>query len=184
MRLVVTLMQGLASRPKKLVFFFAMSVLIAGCSGLGRQEATVARVNIPFTPDISINEIMVAQINHAAHFIWDAASPEQSETEIDWQEVEYHAIQLISSRSAMSMGGTGVNDAMWITQRSWREYVNLMNQGALMALSSARAEDQQGLARAGNMLVDSCNSCHQQYKPSIPTEGYIHDNEWPETLLR
>jgi cytochrome c556 len=131
-------------------------------------------MNVPFVPDISINEVMVAQIDHASHFIWDAANPENALVDVDWEEVEHHAIQLISSRSAISMGGTGVNDAMWIAQTSWRDYVNLMNDGAVLALTSARAQDMPGLTRAGDILVDSCEACHQQYKPSSPTEGYSH----------
>lgn len=131
-------------------------------------------MNIPFTPDVSINEVMVAQIDHASHFIWTAANPDLPPADIDWQEAEHHAIQIISSRSALSMGGSGVNDAMWITQQSWREYVNLMNAGGLLALTSARAQDREGLARAGDMLVESCESCHQQFKPTAPTEGFYH----------
>ena len=131
-------------------------------------------MNVPFVPDISINEVMVAQIDHASHFIWDAANPDNSAADIDWEEVEHHAIQLISSRSAISMGGTGVNDAMWIAQTSWREYVNMMNDGAVLALTSARGENMAGLSRAGDILVESCEGCHQQYKPSSPTEGFTH----------
>ena len=151
--------------------FSALLTLVA-CQGQGSTIASPPRTNVPFTPEISINEVMVAQIDHAAHFIWDAANPDLSAAAIDWDEVEHHAIQLISSRAALTMGGTGVNDAMWIAQRSWRGYVETMNDGALLALRSARSEDRSGLSRAGDMLVESCEGCHQQYKPEIPTEGY------------
>ena len=134
--------------------------------------AASPRLAVPFTSDISINEIMVAQIDHAAHFIWDAANPDLAAGEVDWEEVEHHAIQIISSRAAMTMGGTGVNDAMWVVQRSWRDYVEQMNAAGLLALSSSRAADQTQLARAGDALIATCEGCHQQYKPSIPTEGY------------
>lgn len=159
------------------------AVLLAGCglllaacepTAIDPGPTTGVQVNIPFTPEVSINEVMVAQIDHASHFIWDAANPDLPPADIDWQEAEHHAIQIISSRSALSMGGTGVNDAMWITQQSWREYVNQMNAGALLALGSARAQDREGLARAGDMLVESCENCHQQFKPTAPTEGYFH----------
>lgn len=151
-------------------------LLLAACeqTTTGTAGSGTTRVNIPFTPEVSINEVMVAQIDHAAHFIWEAADPDTATTEIEWQEAEHHAIQIISSRSALSMGGTGVNDAMWITQRSWRDYVNQMNEGGLLALTSARARDRDGLARAGNILMASCEGCHQQFKPSIPTEGFFH----------
>ena len=149
---------------------FLLTALLSACGD--DSGRTSQRVNIPFTPDISINEVMVAQIDHAAHFIWDASNPDLRSEQIDWDEVEHHAIQLISSRAAMTMGGTGVNDAMWIAQLSWRDYVNLMNEAGVLALTSARARDAAGLSRASDMLVESCESCHQQFKPSIPTEGY------------
>lgn len=159
-------------RTMKSIVLGAAIVLLVGCS----QSADVSqqpRTNVPFTPDISINEIMVAQIDHAAYFIWDAGSPESSLTPELWEEVEHHAIQLISSRAALTMGGTGVNDAMWIAQRSWREYVLDMNNASLMALTSARNRDRELLTRAGDLLVESCLACHQQFKPEIPTEGYL-----------
>lgn len=151
---------------------FVILAVLTGCSQTG-NESMRAATNAPFTPDISINEVMVAQIDHAAHFIWDAANPDLDSLNRPWDEVEHHAIQLISSRAAMTMGGTGVNDAMWIAQPSWRSYVDSMNDASLMALASARSRDLRMLSTAGDLLVESCEGCHQQYKPNIPTEGYL-----------
>jgi len=50
----------------------------------------------------------------------------------------------------------------------------MMNDGAVLALTSARGENMAGLSRAGDILVESCEGCHQQYKPSSPTEGFTH----------
>ena len=156
-----------------------ISVVLLSLAACGQTTVNTGiesgtRVNIPFTPDVSINEVMVAQIDHAAHFIWDAADPDRALADVEWQEAEHHAIQIISSRSALSMGGTGVNDAMWIVQQSWRNYVNQMNVAGMLALSSARARDRDGLAQAADLLVESCEGCHRQYKPTIPTEGFSH----------
>ena len=151
-----------------------LGLVVVACNPDSGDEQGQGAINIPFTPDISINAVMVGQIDHAAHFIWDAADPELSSSEIDWQEVEHHAIQLVSSRAAMTMGGSGVNDAMWIAQSSWRQYVNEMNAGSTLALRAARDRDQQRLQTAGDILVLSCEACHQQFKPDIPTEGLSH----------
>lgn len=156
-----------------------ISVVLLSLAACGQTTVNTGiesgtRVNIPFTPDVSINEVMVAQLDHAAHFIWDAADPDRALADVEWQEAEHHAIQIISSRSALSMGGTGVNDAMWIVQQSWRNYVNQMNVAGMLALSSARARDRDGLAQAADLLVESCEGCHQQFKPTIPTEGFSH----------
>ena len=156
------------------VFMASLGMMLFACNKfIAESEPEVIRqVNIPFTPDVSINEVMVAQIDHAARFIWAAANPDLPAVEIDWQEVEHHAIQIVSSRSTLSMGGTGVNDAMWIVQQSWRDYVNQLNNGGLLAIRSARDNNVQGLVQAAEMLVQACEGCHQQFKPSIPTEGY------------
>ena len=157
-----------------IILLIVLSVSRCTDDSLPESGPMPVRVNIPFTPDISINEVMVAQIDHAAHFIWEASNPDTLDTDIAWQEVEHHAIQLIASRSALSMGGTGVNDAMWISQISWRDYVNQMNEASLLALTSARNTDREGLLRASDLLVETCESCHKQFKPTIPTEGMTH----------
>lgn len=150
------------------------AVTFLSCGTITQQESSRGRVYVPFTPDVSINEIMVAQIDHASHFIWDAANPNNSLNDIDWIEVQHHAIQLLSSRSAMTMGGAGVNDAMWVVQSSWRAYVDQMSNASMEALAAAKAKSVSELALAGNRLIESCEGCHRQYKPSIPTEGLMH----------
>ncbi len=156
------------------MYMATLGLLLGACNQFtaDSEPEVIRQVNIPFTPDVSINEVMVAQIDHAARFIWAAANPDLPAADIDWQEVEHHAIQIVSSRSTLSMGGSGVNDAMWIVQPSWRDYVNQLNNGGLLAIRSARDNDVQGLVQASEMLVQTCEGCHQQFKPSIPTEGY------------
>ena len=150
------------------------AVTVLSCGIVPEQESASTRVYVPFTPDISVNEVMVAQIDHASHFIWDAANPDNMASDIDWMEVEHHAIQLLSSRSAMTMGGSGVNDAMWVAQESWRAYVEQMNNASMQALAAAKARNLSGLGLAGDRLIESCEGCHRQYKPSVPTEGLMH----------
>lgn len=156
-----------------LTLVIVVSLLVA-CGSGGRVNEKSPRATVPFVADISINEVMVAQIDHAAHFIWEAADPKNNVFEVQWQEVEHHAIQLIASGSAMTMGGAGVNDAMWVTQSGWREFVSQMNGASVQALNAARNRNLTALASAGDNLVESCEGCHQQYKPSIPTEGLLH----------
>lgn len=156
-----------------LIMLVAISQLVA-CGNGGRVNESSPRARVPFVSDISINEVMVAQIDHAAHFIWQAADPENNVFEVQWQEVEHHAIQLIASGSVMTMGGAGVNDAMWVTQSGWRSFVSEMNTASIQALNAARDRNLTALAGAGDNLVESCEGCHQQYKPSIPTEGLLH----------
>lgn len=158
-----------------LTMLIVVSLLAACGSGEGVSER-LPRTPVAFVAQISINEVMVAQIDHASHFIWEAANPKNTALDVQWQEVEHRAIALIASGSAMTMGGTGVNDAMWVTQSGWRDFVRQMNAASVQALNAARDRNLIALGSAGDNLVESCEGCHQQYKPSIPTEGLMHSH--------
>ncbi|MDD9890161.1 MAG: hypothetical protein OXU66_13310 [Gammaproteobacteria bacterium] len=49
-----------------------------------------------------------------------------------------------------------------------------MNEAAVLALTSARLRDKTALIVASDDLIETCEGCHTQYKPSVPTEGYSH----------
>jgi hypothetical protein len=42
------------------------------------------------------------------------------------------------------------------------------------ALIAARSRSIEALVKANSQLVDSCESCHKQFKPEVPTEGKTH----------
>lgn len=121
----------------------------------------------------SINALMVALVDHAAHEIWEAGSA-QTLTGRDWQTVEQHAIQLIGSGTLVSLGGTGIADAGWVMAPAWQEWTRTMTDGALAALAAVEDHDQDALNDAGGMIVESCEGCHEVFKPDTPTEGIMH----------
>lgn len=147
--------------------------LLGSCSPPADPPGHGLGINVPFVPDISINEIMVGQVDHAAHEVLSLALADNQRLTIGaWQELEHNAIQLISSTSAITMGGSGANDAMWVAQAGWREYSGQLNAAASSALQAARAQDLPALLGAADALREACDACHRQYKPEIPTEGF------------
>ncbi|MBT8148267.1 MAG: cytochrome c [Gammaproteobacteria bacterium] len=151
----------------------SMLLWMASCAPPERAPGQEPGINVPFVPDISINEIMVGQVDHAAHEILRLSLADNQRLTIGaWQELEHNAIQLISSTSAITMGGSGVNDAMWVAQSGWREFTLLMNEAASSALQATRSQDLPALMGAADSLRASCDGCHLQYKPEIPTEGF------------
>lgn len=147
--------------------------LLAACSPPAQRPEPGPDINVPFVPEISINEIMVGQVDHAAYQILNLSLADNQRLTIGaWQMLEHYAIQLLSSTSAITMGGSGVNDAMWVAQTGWREYTGQMYEAANSALQATRAEDLPALLDAADALRASCDACHRQYKPEIPTEGF------------
>ena len=87
--------------------------------------------------------------------------------------MEHYAIQLQSSISAITMGGSGVNDAMWVAQTGWRGFASQMGDASVQILGAARQRGLPALLTAGDQLKAACDGCHQQYKPEVPTQGFF-----------
>lgn len=123
--------------------------------------------------ETSVNAIMVALVDHAAHEIWEVGS-KSTLTGRDWQTVEQHATQLIASGTLISLGGTGRSDAGWANNPAWQAWARRLTDGGHAALAAVRNADQQALFAAGEAIVDTCLGCHQAFKPEAPTEGLMH----------
>ena len=153
--------------------------LVIGCgssveSPQGTQPAS-SQAAVP--PAVSINAVMVGLVDHAGHVIWDAAAEGKGpKTDQDWEELEHHAIQLAASGPLLAIGGTGPADPGWAVLPDWRKYSKDLSDGGVAALSAARAKNRDGISKAGDQIVTTCEGCHKQFKPELPTEGLVHSH--------
>lgn len=146
---------------KMLTLAIAAGALTA-CSG--GQESAQEQVLLP----VSLNEIMVALVNHAADPIW-RADWDQPDTDAEWREVEHLAYQIQIGGALLQFAGTGPLDAQWVADPAWNRYAQEMSEAGSRAVSSARAQDQTLIRRAGDELVATCEACHVAFKPDLPT---------------
>jgi len=144
-----------------LAFTLAGSTL-AACTPSSEQATEEA--SLP----ISINEVMASLINHSADPIWVAAwrNPQNDE---DWRELEHLARQLQVGGALLTIPGTGPADRVWTDDAEWRAYAQQLSDSAARAVNAARAKDVGLISRAGDEIVDICESCHIDFKPAIPT---------------
>lgn len=135
---------------------------LAACSPPAQQEAEEAML------PISINEVMASLINHSADPIWVAAwrNPQNDD---DWRELEHLARQLQVGGALLSIPGTGPADRVWTDDLDWRAYAEQLSNAAARAVNAARAKDVGLIQRAGDEIVDICESCHIDFKPALPT---------------
>lgn len=151
-------------------FGLAAALIAAGATRLGdAQQRDAEAVSL----ETSINAVMVALVDHAAHEIWEAASAQRL-TGRDWQTVEQHAFQLVASGALISLEGTGSQDKAWVATPAWRDWAQKLTQSGLAALDAAQKADQRALRAAGEAIVDTCFGCHDAFKPDAPTEGLMH----------
>lgn len=146
----------------------AVALSFVSSSGVAQQAATG-----PVPLQTSINAMMVYLVDPAAHEIWDYGY-KQGMNDAHWLRVEQHAINLLASTTLLSIKGTGPMDGQWVADPLWRSWVVDMQNSANLAVLAAQKKDQQALAKAGDVILDTCEACHKRFKPTLPTEGIKH----------
>jgi len=69
---------------------------------------------------------------------------------------------------------TGPADLGWAMSPAWQDWSRSMSAAAMSANAAAVARDKVALRTAGDALVNTCESCHQVFKPDVPSEGIMH----------
>jgi len=123
---------------------------------------------------ISVNAVMVSLVDQAAHEIWDGGNQARDLTEREWLLIDLHSQQLAAAASVVSLGGTGPADTAWAMSPAWQEWSEKMADAAMLANAASLARDKVALRSAGDALVETCESCHQVFKPDLPSEGIMH----------
>ena len=127
---------------------------------------------------VSVNALMVTLIDHSAHYIWDFAALQREITDDEWRTIENYAIQLAGSGPLIALGGAGDMDDAWAKSEAWTSYSRTMTNAAMLALDAAKNKDKFLLGSTGDVLVASCEGCHDAFKPGTPTEGITHQPDY------
>jgi len=129
---------------------------------------------------MSINEVMVAVVDDAAHIIWEGGNTDKPLSKGQWQTIELHTYQLEAAATLVSLGGTGKSDADWTASPGFQENLRKLKAAAITTRHAVDTKDQKALRADGDALVTVCEGCHKQYKPDAPTEGIYHKPYYDE----
>jgi len=163
----------------------AVALLVVGCSSGTQPPAqsaqtappAVTSTTPPSGPPVSINAEMVSIVDHAGHALWDVEREGKApKTEGDWELVSEHAVQLAAAGTLITLPGTGPNDLTMTQQADWKKWARALSDAGLAALKASGNKDMKALVAANSQLVEACESCHKQYKPSLPSEGIAHQH--------
>ena len=158
----------------------ATVLLLTGCNAAEKpQAATPASVAPPaqpaVMPAVSVNALMVAWMDNSAHVLWNVEKPGRApKNDADWLDIQEHATQLAAAGTLIQLGGTGQADPGWVKTPDWKTHSQTLTNAALDAIKAAKAKDQAALVKANGQLVESCESCHKEFKPELPSEGISH----------
>src|SRR5690242_20917939 len=154
---------------------FGSTAVLSACSpSPASTSAPTATEPAPAAPRItlpvSINEIMVALVDHASEPIW-IDSYEAPKTDDGWLETRYNAYQVVIAGKLIQLAGTGPNDEDWIADPDWRPMADAMSAAGMQALRAAEAKSVTDLNASGNRLVATCEACHKKFKPGLTSMG-------------
>jgi hypothetical protein len=151
------------------------SVGVASLIAWSAYAAQLPSVPPGFLPlGMSMNQLMVAVVDDAAHGVWDGANKTVPLTAREWLAVEEHTFELQAAATLTSLGGTGAADRGWVTSPAFQQWARKLNDSAIAARRAVTAKNQPALRTAGNTLVEVCEGCHKEFKPDVPTEGILH----------
>jgi cytochrome c556 len=153
-------------------------LLVIGWSARGAERTVSQHPSLPL--GMSINQVMVAVVDDAAHIIWEGGNTDKPLTKGQWQNIELHTYQLQAAATLVSMGGTGKSDADWTASPGFQKNLIKLRDMAIATRHAVDTKDQKALRADGDALVTVCEGCHKQYKPSAPTEGIYHKPYYDE----
>lgn len=147
----------------------------AGNAQPSAQSGVAASSTAAVQSPVSINAAMVWVVDHAAHQLWNTEKDGMApKTDADWESIVEHATQLAAAGALIRLAGTGPSDRTFVQHPDWQRLGAAMSDAGLAALKAAETKSHEQLVAANGRLVDSCEGCHQQFKPALPTEGITH----------
>jgi hypothetical protein len=133
---------------------FALTVAIAAAM---MQDASTAR---PPTRNVgTMSDLMVKIIYPAsdALFYIESRTPK---TESEWTVLEGQALMVAESANLLMMPGRARD------QKQWMADARLMLDAAAEGYAAAKKRDVQGIVMINERLLESCTSCHKNYRPN------------------
>ncbi len=161
-----------------------LALALAGCQQQTKKEEPAApppaQVGLTKMP-ISINATMVGMVSASADFLFAVGNGDLPKNDHDWNQVQYHAYQMILGGQIIQIPGTGEGDAAWVRHPEWKKYSRDLTDIGFKALKLAQAKntDAKSWEEVGDNLVDNCLACHNKFKPEIPSQGILHEGTKP-----
>jgi hypothetical protein len=132
---------------------FALTAIVAA------SLAQAASSRPPMRVVGTMSDLMVKIIYPAsdALFYIESRTPK---TESEWTVLEGQALMVAESANLLMMPGRARD------QKQWMVDATLMLDSAADAYAAAKKRDIQGIVMVNERLIESCTSCHKNYRPN------------------
>jgi hypothetical protein len=143
----------------------AAAVVLAGAAG-----SQPAKPKTLGPPPLTLLQIMRASVEIPADGIWGVTSEEKLSA-AQWSLAEQDATNIIASASLISTAGVGPKDKAKQAHANYQAWAKDVQVTGIKILAAAKAKDLKALGEHGDHLAEICQSCHDKYRPEIPSDG-------------
>jgi hypothetical protein len=110
-----TVMTKIAATVLSLTFLSALGII--GWHANAQSKPQSGFIPPGFLPlGMSINQLMVAIVDDAAHGLWEGGNTDMPLSELEWVEIQMNTFQLEAAATLISLGGTGPADRGWVSR--------------------------------------------------------------------
>ena len=173
----------------------ALLIFVSACAAPAPSKpanpAPSSAVEPQYRPTATIKDLMDAEVDYNADWLWDAVSTEISakgvidrrpKTDDDWKEARNHAIALMEASNLLQMPGRSVarpgeksdnpgieegpeeiKALMDADRASWIKYAHGLYDSAKLVLDAIDQKDAEKMLDLGDQLDQACESCHMHY---------------------
>jgi hypothetical protein len=175
-------------------------LLIAGCSRAAAPE---------FQPTATVKDIMDSVVDPSADAIWDSVEivatlqgteEKAPRTDEDWKNLRRHAISLLEASNLLLVPGRRIakpgekaedervdlkpeeiEDRVKNDPAAWTNGAHGLHAATLESLKAIDARDAKALLNAGDVLDQSCETCHRQYWYRVAPGSGVDTSERPKS---
>jgi hypothetical protein len=182
------------------VLLAGCALLIAGCSRTPSPE---------FQPTATVKDIMDSVVDPNADAIWDSVEiiatlqgieEKVPKTDEDWKNLRRHAISLLEASNLLLVPGRRIakpgekaedervdlkpeeiEERMKNDPAAWTMGAHGLHDATLESLKAIEARDVKALLNAGDVLDQSCETCHRQYWYRVAPGNGADTSERPKS---
>jgi hypothetical protein len=139
---------------------FASLLMLAACGKGPAPEQAAAPAAAPAAAapvsTVTSRQIMLGLIIPAADVVWGAGSTAPAD-DAAWEKLEANAAMIAEAGNLMMTGARVVDQGEWLTD------AKALVDAATAAAKAANAKNLDGVSDAGNVMYDTCDTCHKKY---------------------
>ena len=156
------------------------AMLASGCT----QEAakSAAQASPALRSPVPLRDVMRASVEIPADGLWAAQGATMLSDE-DWLLADQDSADLAAATILMTIPGTGKDDEKWVANADWKAWVADVQKTALQIREAVKAKDQMKLSDGADHMAETCQACHDKYRPETPSDGIARFPFYPKRVL-